>query len=113
MYKLFLAAAIVATFAVSSALAGDCCCSEDTGSTPAVASAEHETKTAAGADQSEQAQRWNETRSYSYEPSYRQNYRQNYRGTIDGFYAGTIDQDPRIIGSFGHRPASDKNLGKY
>ncbi len=30
-----------------------------------------------------------------------------------GFYAGSMYREPRIIGTYGHRPASDKMLGKY
>jgi hypothetical protein len=30
-----------------------------------------------------------------------------------GFYAGSMYREPRIIGSYGQRPASDKMLGRY
>ena len=105
---MFFASAIVAAFAIGNVLAGDCCCTGDEGTAPA-ATAEKETKTAAQDDQVQSTQPSTQVRSYSYEPTYRN----SNRGKINGFYAGTIDQDPRIIGSYGHRPASDKNLGNY
>jgi nitrate reductase cytochrome c-type subunit len=104
MIKFFCAAIVATAFTAQSAQAGDCCCSDQ-----ATASADHQAK---AADQTQQAQANSQNRSFSYEPAEVpaavRRVEQN-----SGFYAGSMYNEPRIIGSYGHRPASDKTIGNY
>ncbi len=104
MFKFFCAALVATAFAAQSAQAGDCCCSDHS----APATADHQAK---AADQTQQAQANTQNRSYSYEPA---EVPVAVRQTSEtGFYAGSMYNEPRIIGSYGHRPASDKTIGNY
>ncbi len=110
MFKLFCAAMVVTMFAAGSALA-DCCCSDPAAPATAQKSTDHQAKTA---DQAQQAQGNKgepsiQGRTYSYEPATIQ----EFPRSTWSFDPYAIQNDLKIIGSYGRRPASDKAVGNY
>jgi hypothetical protein len=101
-------ALIVVAFVAQTAEAGRCrrcrpCCAP----APCASCSAHEDAAAAPAS-SDQAKAPQSTRSFSYEPAM-----STAPAVSSGFYAGSMYREPRIIGSYGQRPASDKMLGRY
>ncbi len=105
MLRMAFGALIVVAFVAQAAEAGRCrrCHS---GCAPAPC-ASHANAVAAPAT-SDQAKAPQTTRSFSYEPSMSQS-----PNVSSGTYAGSMYNEPRIIGTYGRRPASDKMLGNY
>ncbi|MEX2114000.1 MAG: hypothetical protein WD845_12490 [Pirellulales bacterium] len=110
MFKLFCAAMVVTALAANSALA-DCCCSDHAAPATAQKSADHQAKTADQFQKAEAqpAQPNTQNRTFSYEPATVQQFPRSSWSSNP--YA--IQNDPKIIGSYGLRPASDKAVGNY
>jgi hypothetical protein len=107
----FLCAVLAMTVCAARLAVADCCSDSPA---PATAKKSNDQQQATAADKIPQTKTENkqanaESRSFSYEPAQVIEYYP--RTWSSNPYA--IQNDPKIIGSYGRRPASDKAIGNY
>ncbi len=109
MNRIFCALTIVAALTAQSALAagGE---HGPNGDQAKAKSSQQQTWTSQDGQQNEQ---WQEGRSFSYEPAIEEETMPQDGQTSWEVYRNNMRWDPKIIGSYGKRPASDKAIGNY